>query len=74
MGTLSIDCTMTFYEGLRLVGVGDTRLGKNEPWKITAAPILVAVIVDAVILDSIGDNWRKCYGEGCYAPIVGGEG
>ena len=74
MVTLSFNYTVTLYKYFLLVGIGDTRLVKNEPWKITAAPILVAVIVDAVILDSIGDNWRKCYGEGCYAPIVGGEG
>ena len=53
MGTLSIDCTMTFYEGLRLVGVGDTRLGKNESLEITSAASVVTVVVDAFILDRL---------------------
>ena len=51
---LSLNCPMTLYEELRLMGIGDTRLGKNEPCEITSSPITVVVIVNSVIPDSLG--------------------
>ena len=57
MVTLYLNCTMNVYKDMHLVGLGDTRLGKNGPWEITAAPIIVAVLVDAGILDRLGYNW-----------------
>ena len=48
---------MTFYEDLRLVGLRDTRMGKNKPWEITAAPIIVVVVVNYVIPDSQEEKW-----------------
>ena len=57
MVTLYLNCTMNVYKDMHLVGLGDTRLGKNGPWEITAAPIIVAVVVDAGIPDRLGYNW-----------------
>ena len=56
MGNLSLNCPMTFYEDLRLVGIGDTRLGKKKTWEINASPIVVAVVVDVVIPDRLGQK------------------
>ena len=57
MVILSLNCPMTFYEDLRLVGLRDTRMGKNKPWEITAAPIIVVVVVNSVIPDSQEEKW-----------------
>ena len=50
------------------------KTGQEKPWEITAAPIVVAVIFDSVIPDSMGENWQEGQREGGSAPIVGGEG
>ena len=47
---------MTLYEYLRLVGIGDTILGKKKTWEINASPIVVAVVVDVVIPDRLGQK------------------
>ena len=44
---------MTLYEYLRLVGIGYTRLGKNEHWEITASPIVATIVVYAVVPDRL---------------------
>ena len=49
--TMYLNCPMTLYKDLRLVELGGTRLGKNIPWEITSAPIVLSVLVSAVILD-----------------------
>ena len=48
---------MTFYEYLRLLGIRYTKLGKNEPWEIFAAPIIVSVVVDSIIPDRLVEKW-----------------
>ena len=65
---------MTLYEYLRLVGIGDTRLDKKELWEITAAPIAVAALFDAIIPDRLGEKWLEGHGEGVPSPVVGREG
>ena len=57
METLSLNCSITFYEDLRLVGIGDATLGKNKPLEITSDPIGVVVTVGAIILDRPGEKW-----------------
>ena len=39
------------------MGIGDKRLGNNETLEITAAPIVVVVVVHAAIPDSMGEKW-----------------
>ena len=62
MVTLSLNFPMNLYEDLRLVVLGDTILGKNEPWGITAAPIVVLFIVYSVIPYSLGYKWLEGHG------------
>ena len=47
---------MTLYKYLHLVELRDTRLGKKKPWEINASPIVVAVVVDVVIPDRLGQK------------------
>ena len=65
---------MTLYKDLCLVVIGDTRLGKNQPWDLTSDPIIFMVVADYVIPDSMGENCIGGHGEGSSASIVGVEG
>ena len=66
VGTLSLNCPITFYKDLLLRGIGYKILGKKEPWGIIAAPILVVVVGDASIQDIMVEVvrrsrvWRFC--------------
>ena len=56
METLSLNCPMTLYEDLCLLGLVDTRLDNSEPLEITSDPIVVAVLVGVIILDMLGEK------------------
>ena len=49
-------------------------MGNNKPWEINSTPIIIVVVVNAVILDRLGEKWREGHGEGGSTPIVGEEG
>ena len=45
------------------MGLGDTKLGKNESLEIASSPIVVGVVVGAIILDRLGKKWWEGHGE-----------
>ena len=57
MERLSLNSPMPLYGDVHLVGIGDTRLGNNEPWEITDSPITVAIVADDVMSDRLGEKW-----------------
>ena len=57
MGNLSLNRPVNLYKYLLLVKIGNTRLGKKEPWEITVPPIMVMIVVYAVITYSLGEKW-----------------
>ena len=56
------------------MGLGDTKMGKNKPWEITADPIIVVVVDNAVIMNRMVEKWLEGRGEGGSTPILSGEG